>query len=171
VIALENDIRRLGGIAKRSELLAIGHSRDYVDLLAMYRTRIECIRKGWFADSSMPVDVLRAWRAGGRLACISAALHLGAELPADGVLHVSVPRNGSRLPPHDGNIIYHWTDSASVVRLRPDERASVKLAQALEQALYCRGSQAAAAQLRQRLADERLADERRRQAPGASGNR
>ena len=90
-------IKRRGGIAATKELLAAGHSRGAiigeVSSGAVFR-----IRKGWYADPSVGTDVMRAWRVGGRLDCLSAARHLGLWIPeGEELLHVSVPVTASRL--------------------------------------------------------------------------
>ena len=107
---IENQIRRLGGLASSRELYTHPDDREFVRIAHRYG-RIVHVCRGWWATREVHCDVLDARRAGGRLACIS-AVRFHAGLPAravDGVLHVSVPGNASRLRGRvEGEVIYHW---------------------------------------------------------------
>ena len=59
-------IRQRGGIAATNELLAAGHTRAII-LEASTSGQVWRVRKGWYADPPVGVDVARAWRVGGRL--------------------------------------------------------------------------------------------------------
>jgi hypothetical protein len=99
MLKIERDIRELGGIASTAELLRRGHSGDELRLWARH-PRIVRVRKGWYALSDGATDVLQAWRVGGPLACVSAAIHLGVldrDVNASGVVHVCVPATSARL--------------------------------------------------------------------------
>jgi len=110
-------IDRSGGIASRRQLLAWGVDPGWIDLAAWYGRHVIRVRHGWFARSGESPEVLRAWRVGGRLTCISAlAFHEGAEPgPA---LHIEVPRNACQLRDPDRRkarlgpeapVVVHWT--------------------------------------------------------------
>jgi len=134
---IERDILRLGGIARRSELINRGHTRDLINLFANYGKRIICVRKGWYATPDFSPEFMRAWQLGGRLACISAAAHHGLVLPNDGSLHITVPRNASRLPAAGRHVVRHWTDARSLENQPPGARCSVTLDEAIRQILAC----------------------------------
>jgi hypothetical protein len=148
---IERDILMLGGVARRSELLNRGHSRDVIDLLASYGTRIICVRKGWYATPDFSPEVTRAWHLGGRLACVSAAAHHGLALPDDGLLHISVPRNASRLGKARPRVVRHWTDTRSLENQPPIARRSVDIEEAIRQILVCAAASGAATALASKL--------------------
>ena len=56
MIKIERDLRALGGIARRSELLGFDHPRDLIDIMLMYKSFIT-VRHGWYAAPDMPVHV------------------------------------------------------------------------------------------------------------------
>ena len=133
---IERDLRALGGIARRNELLARDHPRDLIDIMLMYRSFI-AVRHGWYAVPDVAADVLTAWRAGGRLACVSAAAHYGLVPRQDGPVHVSVARNSSRLTPIEGTIL-HWDDERAFQDLGSKQRAAVPEDRARTQMRRCR---------------------------------
>ena len=110
-------IDRSGGLASRRQLLAWGVDPGSIDVAAWYGWHIIRVRKGWYARAGEPSEVIRAWRVGGRLTCVSAlAHHAGSD---DGpVLHVEVPKHSCqlrdpdnakyRLGP-DAPVVVHWT--------------------------------------------------------------
>ena len=119
MLLIERDIRSLGGIASTAELLRRGHTAEMLWIWSRYGTIIR-IRKGWYANSDVPDDVLRAVRVGGRLACLSAAAHHGLVAQSFFSLHVSVGRQSSRLRTAndwkkrlvehpDLDVVVHWT--------------------------------------------------------------
>jgi len=138
-------IRRRGGIAATKELLAAGHTRALI-LEASTSGQVWRVRKGWYADPSVGVDVARAWRVGGRLDCVSAAEHYGLWVPErPDLLHVAVPVTASRLrtPTHsrvrlnetpDRSTRVHWTGSS----LQGD-RSAVPVVDAIRQVFRCGG--------------------------------
>ncbi|HEY8914434.1 hypothetical protein [Lacisediminihabitans sp.] len=141
-------IRELGGIARLSELGSHGYSPEIIGLLVDYG-RIIRVRKGWYANTDSDDALIRAWRVGGRLACVSALAHHGLGEPDPLALHVSVPRTASRLrtahnhrerlAEHpDPAIIVHWTR-----RPVPGDRSAVDVEFAREQAAGCGSSGAA----------------------------
>jgi hypothetical protein len=112
---LFRDLEALGGLASWRELAALGNDRWSIEIPAMYGKLLR-VRHGWFARPDEDPDVLRAWRVGGRLACVSAmAWHAGAPRPA--TLHVEVPANAARLRSPDDprrrlgpedRVVVHW---------------------------------------------------------------
>jgi very-short-patch-repair endonuclease len=138
-------IRRRGGIAATRELLAAGQTRSRI-LDATLTREVFRVRKGWYADPLVGVDVMRAWRVGGRLDCISAAAHHGLWVPDhQELLHVSVPVTASRLraPTNsrirlasvpDASTRIHWTGES----LQGD-RVAIAPVDAIRQAFRCCG--------------------------------
>jgi hypothetical protein len=150
MLKIERDIRGLGGIASTAELLRHGHSGDELRLWANH-PRIVRVRKGWYAVSDVAPDVIRAWRVGGPLGCVSAAIHLGAVAPdvnPSGVLHVCVPATSARLrSPHhhkirlgEDPVVVHWS-SGDVF----ESRQTVSLEQAWAQIARCGSAESRAA--------------------------
>ncbi len=109
------DLENLGGLASYRELLALGNDRWDIEIPVMYG-RLLRVRQGWFSLPGEHAEVVRAWRVGGRLACLSAlAWHEGRPMPPD--LHVEVPANTARLrSPDDARrplgggerVVVHW---------------------------------------------------------------
>ena len=59
------------------------------------------VRRGWYAASDAPEDIVRAVRVGGSLTSLSATSLTTIWTPPDTQLHVAIPRNASRLrSPH-----------------------------------------------------------------------
>ncbi|MBK4347599.1 type IV toxin-antitoxin system AbiEi family antitoxin domain-containing protein [Lacisediminihabitans changchengi] len=69
--AVDEIIRDLGGVATAAELRERGHPAWELRMLLDYG-RLVRVRKGWYATTSTPIELVRAWRVGGRLACVSA---------------------------------------------------------------------------------------------------
>jgi hypothetical protein len=65
-------IDRSGGIASKRQLVAWGVDASWIDLAAWYGRHVIRVRHGWFARSTEHPEVIRAWRVGGRLTCVSA---------------------------------------------------------------------------------------------------
>lgn len=138
-------IRRRGGIASTGELLAAGHTRALI-LQASTGGGVWRIRKGWYADPSVGLDITRAWRVGGRLDCVSAAEHHGLWVPEHpDLLHVSVPVASSRLrtpsdshrrlsESPDASTRVHWTGSSL-----GGDRVAVPVMDAIAQVFRCGG--------------------------------
>ena len=142
MLKLLRDIEKLGGIASRAELRRLGNSDDIIGLAARYG-RLVRIRKGWYAAEGLDDDVVRAWRVGGRLACVSAAVHHGVHHGAVEALHVSVPREASRLRTADNHrrrlaahpdpaVVVHWSR-----RALEGTRQAVSVEEALAQMRRC----------------------------------
>lgn len=117
------------GLMRTSELLADGR---HPDMLRWGRSFIPFIsvRRGWWAAPDTPAVLLDAWRAGGRLACISALAFHGAILDQGRPLHIDIPltSKGPRTPGH----VVHWSSNQS-----NGDRRAVSLEVALRQASRC----------------------------------
>jgi hypothetical protein len=128
------------GLANRRELIVNGVDPGWIDVAAWYRRNLIRVRKGWYARTTERLDVLSAWRVGGRLTCVSAlAFHAGWE--AGPVLHLEVPANAARLrDPHDRRrrlgedaaVVVHWTRHPG-----PGDRRAVTEAHAAAVAALC----------------------------------
>ncbi len=141
-LLVERDIAALGGIAKLGELLERGHDPEFIRILSDYG-RILRVRKGWYARMDAPAEAVRAWRVGGRLACVSALQHLGISDARPSELHIAVRANASRLrtpqsrrkrlSDHpDPAVVVHWISEAPT-----GDRVTVGAAAAHEQAATC----------------------------------
>ena len=104
---VERAVRELGGIASTAEILQRGNETDMIRWVALYG-KIRSIRRGWYGVPDLPADSFRAWKAGGRLTCISAAAHLGLWPYRPEVLHVRVAANASRVE-RSPNVVLHWS--------------------------------------------------------------
>jgi hypothetical protein len=147
-------VRLLGGVAARRELMAIGQPVEWIE--TYYRNgRIERVRNGWYCVPEMPDDVKRAWRVGGRLACVSAAIRHGAEIPRIPGLHVVVSRRSAGLRNPDdrrrrleergrSGVVLHWDDERSMEEIPAGERQLVSLDGAIEQLVRCEFARPAA---------------------------
>ncbi|HWH25177.1 MAG TPA: type IV toxin-antitoxin system AbiEi family antitoxin domain-containing protein [Pseudolysinimonas sp.] len=132
-------IEAFGGLASRGELQRRGIDPGLITLAARSGRHIIRVRKGWYALATEEREIVRAWRVGGRLSCVSSiALFEGVEMP---VLHVEVPANTARLrdPDHpwralspDAPVLVHWTRHPG-----PGDRRSVYLEHALDVAEAC----------------------------------
>lgn len=138
---LEKDIERLGGLASMGELLYLGHWRELIEIALRYRSLVR-VRRGWYALPGEPESVMRAWRVGGRLACVSAVAYWRGNRPT-AELHIEVPANAAhlrnpddpqrKLSPADA-VVVHWARHPQ----GGDSRA-VSLRHAEEQSLRCKG--------------------------------
>jgi len=104
---LERAIRSSDGILSTAELHRRGFDDDTIKLVVSYR-KIVPIRRGWYASPDLPRDAFLAWRAGGRLTCLSAAAHLGLWPHASDVVHVRVAANASRVE-RSPFVVVHWS--------------------------------------------------------------
>jgi hypothetical protein len=137
---LVRSIERRGGCAYRWELRADGASIDMIDVAASYGRQVVRVRKGLYAAVGEDPEVVRAWRVGGRLTCVSAlAFHVDESPPP--VLHVEVPANSPRLrdPEHrrrslapDAAVVVHWARYAG-----PGDRRAVTAEHAEAVAAAC----------------------------------
>ena len=117
-----------GGLARTSELYAVGCWQSQLQWAHWYKTIIH-VSRGWWAAPDTPRLAIRARRVGGRLAGISALVLSGAAEP-DGLLHVALPRSGKRPP--DPLVVPHWSRSDL-----PGTRLAVSVEVARDQAARC----------------------------------
>jgi very-short-patch-repair endonuclease len=94
--SVEAALTRIGGVGTRASLVSMG-----VSVRSLARSvrdgSIVSVRRGWYALPSAPSDIVQAVRVGGALTSVSAGSHFGLWTLDDGMLHVAVPRHGSRL--------------------------------------------------------------------------
>jgi hypothetical protein len=128
-------IHRWGGIASTAELAASGVERQLLDIAVMYG-RVVRVKKGLWADPEIPAEVVAAYRAGGRLACVSALAYHGViEQPECGI-HICAPEWVSRwrAPRPDATVTRHWSR-----RPVAGDRFAVSVQVAWAQFALCRG--------------------------------
>lgn len=140
------------GIVTLAELEAHGYGRrDRERLLA--DGQLVRVRNGWFALPNAPRDALRATRAGGQLTCGTALRAHGVWVLDDGLTHVAVRGNASRLRDPDDrrrpwsarrsrDVVMHWGST-------PQNRRSpiVSIEDALTQLVGCAPHESALASL------------------------
>lgn len=118
--SLTTDIAGLGLFARRSDLLALGHSDGELKA-GVIRGTIIRVRQGWYTLASAPATGVEAFRIGGRLAGLSSLQTHGIWTPATRRLHVTVPSDarGLRRPTDmrcrldaadGGHVRLTWTD-------------------------------------------------------------
>lgn len=90
------EIRRLGNIATRDQLVARGISGGDLTT-AVRRGEIRRVRRAYYATPPATADAVNATRVGGRLAGTSAARSYGLWAGFDTRLHIALPANASRL--------------------------------------------------------------------------
>jgi hypothetical protein len=118
------------GLVRTRELLAAGEEPEWIRIGRNYGKLI-AVRQGWWALPGTPDDVLTAWRAGGRLACVSALAHHGASLDTGETLHIELPKNSTG--PRRPDVVVHWSsDQAN------GDRRAVSVEVAHRQASRCR---------------------------------
>ena len=101
-------VRAGHGVCTAADLREAGLTRRAVEA-AVASGVIERVRRGVFVDPGMPLDMKRAVRIGGRLACVSAAaLHGLRVLTPPSHLHVEVDHHATRLR--------HADDASRVLR-------------------------------------------------------
>jgi hypothetical protein len=119
------------GLVRTRELLAIGMDTEMIRWSRNYRKLIH-VRQGWWALPGTNEVLLRAWRAGGRLACVSALTFHGRTLDLSEPLHIEVPEHSSR--PRTPGTCVHWSrDQAN------GDRRAVSVEVAWAQTVACRG--------------------------------
>jgi 4-hydroxy-tetrahydrodipicolinate synthase len=133
---VETALRRAGGIARASELIAAGIDPEILRLAVDYG-RVDRLRKGWYAVRDVDPTPREAFRLGGTLACISALQHYGVH-DGDGRLHLAMRADGRRREPH--GVVVHWTRTPLVLR-----RPAVPREEAERQAARCGAREAAQA--------------------------
>ena len=133
-------IDRLGGIVSRRQLRAWGVDSGTIDIAAWYGWHVIRVRKGWYARADEDPQVIRAWRVGGRLTCVS-ALAYHSQAPAGAVLHVEVANGSCQLRDPDrakkrlgaeAPVVVHWARHPG-----PGSERAVTEAHALAVAARC----------------------------------
>lgn len=94
------------GLVRTRELLAIGEDTEMIRWMRNYRT-IVSVRQGWWALPGTPAVLLRAWGAGGRLACVSALAFHGEILDVSAALHIEIAGAGHAV--HANGAVVHWS--------------------------------------------------------------
>ncbi len=117
-----------GGLARTSELYGVGCWQSWLQW-NMWWGNIIHVSRGWWAAPDTPALAIKARRAGGRLACVS-ALELYGECEPDGLLHVALERSSKR--PRDPLVVGHWSR-----KTLPGSRLAVSVEIAREQAEAC----------------------------------
>jgi hypothetical protein len=93
---LEADVNRFGGLARTSQLKALGTSARAISE-AVKRGQFQVPRRGWVAGSSAPANAVRAVELGGVLGGWSALHSYGVWADGDGLV-ISTTPTASRLP-------------------------------------------------------------------------
>jgi len=149
VVAL---LGRLGGVASRSQILH-GGITSYELGRAVHERRILRVRRAWYALPGAERAAVIAVRVGGALSCVS--LLQAAEVwtpPTQGIVHVSVARNASRLRSARSRRVPRGSDPHGVVlHWRPRAGATAEARDSIEEALVrmqdCAGRAATVAAL------------------------
>lgn len=140
--SVSRSVKSIGGIAATHELRALGHTPSGI-LAAVRGGRLVRVRKGWYASTDLDPDVIRAWRVGGQLACVSAAMHHELWVPeVPDLLHVSVAPLASQLRSRgdhrrrlsavpDEATRVHWSGA------RSGARVAVSIPTAIDQIFRC----------------------------------
>jgi very-short-patch-repair endonuclease len=120
-MSLSSDLARLGGLARRSKLLALGHS-PYELRRFVASGAAEPLRRSWLVTPSANPLAVRAVALGGVLGGESALRSLGVWVSGNGGLCVVAPPTASRLPalapgeyrlrPHDFSWPAGWRTGA-----------------------------------------------------------
>ena len=118
------------GLVRTSELIAIGMEPEWIRIARNYGAFVH-VRQGWWALPGTPEVLLRAWRAGGRLACVSALAFHAETLEVGDQLHIEVAA-ASKGPLHPGTRV-HWSSSQ-----HNGDRRAVSVEVAMRQASRCR---------------------------------
>ncbi len=152
-------IRENCGALSYRALDAEGVTRSTI-AAAVESGRIVRVRRGWFAVSDTPRDVVRAVRVGGAVTAASAARLDGLWLDHDPLLHVRVPRNSGRLrSPDAAGVPLNRAEHGVCVHYRSDppvHRARDPLHVALAEMLACAEPRSAITTIDSALAQGRL---------------
>lgn len=121
----------LGEVAERSQLITRGVRPPEISA-AMRLGTIVRVRRGWFATADASDEQVAAVRIGGCLGGVTACATFGLWVPESAAIHVSLPRNSSRLrsSPLPGRpVILDWTsDRPQIDPARPAWRVEPETA-------------------------------------------
>jgi hypothetical protein len=120
------------GLVRTRELLEAGTDTEMIRWTRNYR-KIVHVRHGWWALPSTDERLMRAWRSGGRLACVSALAFHGQIVDLGEPLHIEVPEHSSR--PRSPGVVVHWASDQ-----RNGDRRAVSVEVAERQASRCRAA-------------------------------
>jgi hypothetical protein len=125
-----NLFARHNGLMRTRELLAIGENDELIRIARNYG-RILHVRQGWWTLPGTPNVLVRAWRAGGRLGCVSALAFHGVTPDLGDPIHIEVAAasKGARTP----GVVVHWSSDQS-----DGDRRAVSVEVAVRQANRCR---------------------------------
>src|SRR5690606_26027933 len=96
------------GLVRTRELVAIGYEDEFIRMSRNYRKIVQ-VRQGWWALPETPAELMRAWRAGGRLACLSALAFHGETLDLGDELHIEV--SAASKGALQSGVRVHWSRS------------------------------------------------------------
>ena len=160
-------LESLGGVAPLRQLYRAAISR------ASLAQALECgsvvrIRRGWYATRSAPVDLVRAIRLGGSLACISGAEAFGLWRPPDPRLHVAALHGARHIKHPDtrramspesmaSEAVVHWNAAMSPVA----SHGLLPLLDCLEQIVDCQSEEFAFAVIESALFRHQLTPSQR----------
>ena len=123
---------RCHGLVRTRELLAIGYEDETIRISRNYGALLH-VRQGWWALPGTDELLLRAWGAGGRLACVSALAFHGVAIELGDQLHIEVAaKSQGALKP---GVRVHWSSSQ-----RNGDRRAVSVDVATRQANQCRAA-------------------------------
>ena len=120
------------GLVRTCELIAIGENDELIRIAGNYGAIVH-VRHGWWALPDTPATQLRAWRGGGRLACVSALAFHGVILDLGDPLHIEIPSTSRGAQGRD--LVVHWSASQA-----DGDRRAVSVEVALRQARRCRAA-------------------------------
>lgn len=98
---LADDMRQLGGLARRTQLERLGHSARSIRAAIASRA-LRVVARSWVAAPGARPDAMRAVELRGTLGGASALASYGIWVPHEVPLCVATPHSASRLPPLAG---------------------------------------------------------------------
>jgi very-short-patch-repair endonuclease len=137
-MSFESWLRTEGGVAHQVDVARAGFSRRVVDA-AIAAGTARRLRRSWLAHHDAPAELIAAASAGGRLACVTAARHLGLWTFDEERLHLAVPPHAGHSDAADA--VRHWgkgpvaSHRYELVEPLPNVLAQVAACQPLERAL------------------------------------
>ena len=126
-------VGRLGGVVRVSALRSAGATESEIRA-AVRGGQLRRIRKGWLHTADAAPAIIRAVRLGGRLACVSAARHLGLwTLDDEHEFHLARPAHAGRTYGDPTNVVEHWQSTP----WRSRESAVESIPALVRQVLLC----------------------------------